>query len=94
MLTPAVPVTGDRVSASQARALRGLHETLDRHPRARIYARLARRQRPSVVAVSARTQPSAGLVAMSRLDDRVAGLQPRVSDQVIRRRFRLSWLDG
>lgn len=49
MFTPAERLTADRESSNQARALRGWQETLNRHPRARIYARLARTRRRSVM---------------------------------------------
>lgn len=91
MLIPAAPLTGDREIANQARALWGLQETLRRHPRARINGRLLRAAQRSVVGDSVPKQPPDGLAAIRRP---VPGPQPRITDQVIRRRFRLSWLDG
>jgi len=94
MSIPAKRLIGDRESSNQARALRGLQETLNRHPRARIYARLARTQRRGVVDASMPNEPPDGPVAAARPNVRVPGPRPLISDQVIRRRFRLSWLDG
>jgi len=94
MVIPAERLTGDRESAKQARALRGLQETLRRHPHARISGRLVRAPRRSLAGDSVPNEPPDRLVAVAPLDDRVPGPQPLISDQVIRRRFRLPWLDG
>jgi hypothetical protein len=94
MVTPAASFTTDRASANQARALRDLQETLNRHPRARVYARLARMPRQRVVRDSTPSRPRYGIVAVRSPSDARPRAQPRITDQVIRRRFRLSWLDG
>ncbi len=89
MFTPAERLTADRESSNQARALRGWQETLSRHPRARIYARLARTRRRSVMDSSVPNKPPAGAaVSIARPVVPLPGPLQRVSDQVIRRRFR------
>lgn len=93
MSSPAAPLSGDRESFDQARALRGLLETLKRHPHARIYAQLSRAPRRRTVGDGGPDQSRDDVAAVARPGVRVPGPQPRITDQAIGRRHGLAWFD-
>ena len=94
MFSPAELPIADRESANQARALWGSQETLRRHPRARIYGRVARPQRRNVEGDSVPNDPHDGLAGIERSDGRLPAPRPRITDRVIRRRHALSSPNG